>query len=322
MFKVFFYAVLLSLLVSCEKTESPAQPGLIEVADSPLRTADFNPQRNAYFGDLHVHSMYSYDAFIFGGIASPSDAYEFAKGGSIRHPAGFDMQLDVPMDFYGVSDHAYYLGIIREMALGDSALSEHPVAEGIDSLDEDVNFRRSVFLRFANFASTGSGIEVMDEQVVKRAWDDIIASANRHYEPGKFTTFIAYEYTGTGPEEEMLHRNVIFRDSRVPDIPFSRIDSDDPQDLWSWMDANRANGIESLAIPHNSNLSDGLMFDLVDYQGRPLDAVYASQRIRNEPLVEITQVKGTSETHPALSRNDELASFELLPTRVGGTIPS
>ena len=92
MFKVFFYAVLLSLLVSCEKTESPAQPGLIEVVDSPLRPADFNPQRNAYFGDLHVHSMYSYDAFIFGGIASPSDAYEFAKGGSIRHPAGFDMQ--------------------------------------------------------------------------------------------------------------------------------------------------------------------------------------------------------------------------------------
>ena len=118
------------------------------------------------------------------------------------------------------------------------------------------------------------------------------------------------EYTGTGPDEEMLHRNVIFRDSLVPDVPFSRIDSDDPQDLWSWMDTNRANGIDSLAIPHNSNLSDGLMFDLVDYRGRPLDAVYASQRVRNEPLVEITQVKGTSETHPALSRNDELAGFE------------
>ena len=322
MFKMFLYSVSICLLVSCQKAESPAQSDPIEVTDSSARTADFNPQRNAYFGDLHVHSMYSYDAFIFGGIASPSDAYEFAKGGSIRHPAGFEMQLDVPMDFYGVSDHAYYLGIIREMALGDSALSDHPVAEGIDSLDEDVNFRRSVFLRFANFASTGNGIEVMDEQVVKRAWDDIIASANRHYEPGKFTTFIAYEYTGTGPDEEMLHRNVIFRDSLVPDVPFSRIDSDDPQDLWSWMDTNRANGIDSLAIPHNSNLSDGLMFDLVDYRGRPLDAVYASQRVRNEPLVEITQVKGTSETHPALSRNDELAGFELLPTRVGGTIPS
>ena len=152
------------------------------------------------FGDLHVHTTYSFDAYIFGTLATPDDAYEFAKGGSIRHPAGFEMQLDVPMDFYGVSDHAYYLGIIREMALGDSALSDHPVAEGIDSLDEDVNFRRSVFLRFANFASTGNGIEVMDEQVVKSAWDDIIASANRHYEPGKFTTFIAYEYTGTGPD--------------------------------------------------------------------------------------------------------------------------
>ena len=143
---MFLYSVSICLLVSCQKAESPAQSDLIEVTDSPARTADYNPLRNAYFGDLHVHSMYSYDAFIFGGIASPSDAYEFAKGGSIRHPAGFEMQLDVPMDFYGVSDHAYYLGIIREMALGDSALSDHPVAEGIDSLDEDVNFRRCVFV--------------------------------------------------------------------------------------------------------------------------------------------------------------------------------
>ena len=321
MFRISFFATLLSLLMSCGETNSSRRSETTNVIDSLERTADFNPQRNAYFGDLHVHSMYSYDAFIFGGIASPNDAYEFAKGAPIRHPAGFDMQLDTPLDFYGVSDHAYYLGIIREMANGESALSAHPVAEGIDSLSSDVLFRRSVFLRFANFANTGNGSEVMDEQVVKNAWDDIVSSANRHYEPGKFTTFIAYEYTGTGPENEMLHRNVIFKGSVAPEIPFSRIDSDDPRDLWSWMDTNRANGVESLAIPHNSNLSNGLMFALVDYQGRPLDAVYANQRIRNEPLVEITQVKGTSETHPALSMNDELAGFELQPFSVGGSVP-
>ena len=310
------------LLISCDANNENVEIEAQNKKNSPIKvTTEYNTQREAYFGDLHVHSMYSYDAFIFGGIASPDDAYKFAKGGTIRHPAGFDMELDIPMDFYGVSDHAYYLGIVREMALGSSILSQHPVAEGIDSLDEDVNARRSIFRRFADFASAGNGSEIMDERVVKNAWDDIIASANRHYEPGKFTTFIAYEYTGTGPEEEVLHRNVIFRDSVAPEVPFSRIDSDDPQDLWSWMDSNRAAGIESLAIPHNSNVSDGLMFSLSDYRGRPLDSAYANQRIRNEPLVEITQVKGTSETHPALSPNDELAGFELVPFKIGGSVP-
>lgn len=322
MFKPLLGFGIFVLLISCDANNENVEIEAQNKSNSPIKiTTEYNTQREAYFGDLHVHSMYSYDAFIFGGIASPDDAYKFAKGGTIRHPAGFDMELDIPMDFYGVSDHAYYLGIVREMALGNSILSQHPVAEGIDSLDEDVNVRRSIFRRFADFASAGNGSEIMDETVVKNAWDDIVTSANRHYEPGKFTTFIAYEYTGTGPEEEVLHRNVIFRDSVVPEVPFSRIDSDDPQDLWSWMDSNRAAGIESLAIPHNSNVSDGLMFSLSDYRGRPLDSAYANQRIRNEPLVEITQVKGTSETHPALSPNDELAGFELVPFKIGGSVP-
>ena len=322
MLKLLLRLMSCSLLISCnESNKNTDVEAPNKISNQPEITAEYNDQRQAYFGDLHVHSMYSYDAFIFGGIASPNDAYEFAKGGTIRHPAGFDMQLDIPMDFYGVSDHAYYLGIVREMAIGDSVLSQHPVAEGIDSLGGDVNIRRSIFRRFADFASAGNGSEIMDERVVKNAWDDIITSANRHYEPGKFTTFIAYEYTGTGPEEEVLHRNVIFRDSAAPEFPFSRIDSDDPRDLWSWMDANRTAGIESLAIPHNSNVSDGLMFSLSDYQGRPLGSAYANQRIRNEPLVEITQVKGTSETHPALSPNDELAGFELVSFKIGGSVP-
>lgn len=324
MSKLLLSILFLIIFESCSGESSEKQAGVedfVLIADIKIGDSEYNNNRNAYFGDVHVHSMYSYDAFIFGGIASPDEAYEFAKGGSVRHPAGFDMQLDSPMDFYAVSDHAYYLGIIKEMASGDSELSQHPVAEGLDNLGEDVDFRRSVFRRFAEFASAGNGNEIMDNNVVKNAWDDIVDSANRHNDPGRFTAFIAYEYTGTGPEEEVLHRNVIFRDGIAPEYPFSRINSDDPQDLWSWMDSNRANGIESLAIPHNSNVSDGLMFALTDYAGRPLDSAYASQRMRNEPLVEITQVKGTSETNPALSPNDELAGFEILPFKIGGNIP-
>jgi hypothetical protein len=324
MSKLLLSIIVLIFFGSCSDSDHLAQTeseAISPIVDINIRDSEYNFERNAYFGDVHVHSMYSYDAFIFGGIASPNEAYEFAKGGSVRHPAGFDMQLDSPMDFYAVSDHAYYLGIIKEMASGDSDLSQHPVAEGLDNLGDDVSFRRSVFRRFADFASAGNGGEIMDDTVVKNAWDDIVASANRHNDPGRFTAFIAYEYTGTGPEEEVLHRNVIFRDGIAPELPFSRINSDDPQDLWSWMDSNRANGIESLAIPHNSNVSDGLMFALTDYAGRPLDSAYANQRVRNEPLVEITQVKGTSETNPALSPNDELAGFEILPFKIGGDIP-
>ena len=324
MSKLLLSIIVLIFFGTCSDSDRLVQTepeAISPIVDINIRDSEYNFERNAYFGDVHVHSMYSYDAFIFGGIASPDEAYEFAKGGSVQHPAGFDMQLDSPMDFYAVSDHAYYLGIVKEMASGDSDLSQHPVAEGLENLGDDVNFRRSVFRRFADFASAGNGGEIMDDTVVKNAWDDIVASANRHNDPGRFTAFIAYEYTGTGPEEEVLHRNVIFRDGIAPELPFSRINSDDPQDLWSWMDSNRTNGIESLAIPHNSNVSDGLMFALTDYAGRPLDSAYASQRVRNEPLVEITQVKGTSETNPVLSPNDELAGFEILPFKIGGAIP-
>ena len=206
---------------------------------------------------------------------------------------------------------------MREMALGDSELSQHPVAEGIDQIGDDPMPRRQIFFNFTDFANSGNGDEIMDVEVITTAWNDIVETANRHNDPGNFTTFVAYEYTGTGPNREMLHRNVIFRDSNAPDLPFSRLDSDNPADLWDWMDNNRSIGIESLAIPHNSNYSEGLMFDLVDYNGNPLDSAYADQRMRNEPLVEITQVKGTSETHPALSPNDEWANFGVLYTRIG-----
>jgi len=149
-----------------------------------------------------------------------------------------------------------------------------------------------------------------------------VASANRHNDPGNFTAFVAYEYTASGADSGNLHRNVIFRDDIAPELPFSRLDSSNPEDLWAWMDNNRANGIESLAIPHNSNGSNGSMFMLTDNAGRPIDDAYANLRMRNEPLVEITQVKGTSDTHPALSPNDEWADFEIMPFRIATSLYS
>ena len=148
-------------------------------------------------------------------------------------------------------------------------------------------------------------------------WAENVAAAEAHNEPGVFTTFAAYEYTSVTTVREdgtfgggNLHRNVFFKDA-APVRAFSTLDSTNPEDLWDWMDTQRDAGIESIAIPHTSNVSDGPMFRLETYDGNPLDAAYAEQRMRNEPLVEVTQVKGTSETHPALSPNDEWADFEI-----------
>ena len=165
--------------------------------------------------------------------------------------------------------------------------------------------------------------DLNDLEVRRDAWEVIIAAAERHNDPGKFTAFIGYEYTSSGPESQNLHRNVIFRGSEHPDLPFSRLDSLNPEDLWDWMDGNRTNGMDAIAIPHNMNGSGGWMFERTKFRSdEAIDAAYADQRMRNEPVVESTQVKGTSDTHPMLSPNDEWADFEIMPLRIASTLLS
>ena len=166
--------------------------------------------------------------------------------------------------------------------------------------------------------------EYLDLDVVRSAWSETIAAANRHNDPGAFTAFIAYEYTsaGAGGIYENLHRNVVFRGERGPAAPFSRLDSFNPEDLWSEMDKWRAAGMDSMAIPHNMNGSGGRMFEFEYFAGGAIDDAYVSRRARNELIAEITQAKGTSETHPALSPNDEWADFEIMPYGVSTQILS
>jgi hypothetical protein len=304
---------------------------LLELGASGAESSVKAPiERKAYFGDLHVHTTYSFDAYAFGTLATPYDAYRFAKGEAIANPAGFNMQLSRPLDFYAVTDHGMFLGLAEAAADTSTEFSKNPFSEPYHGLNAPENMGASVLdvldrmRTFGSFMPAAvsqirSGELARDEVlgVVRSAWRDSIDAADEFYDPGAFTTFAAYEYTSSTDDRGNLHRNVVFQDTnKLPREPFSRLHSRNPEDLWQWMDDLRAKGVESLAIPHNSNGSNGQMFKLVDWAGDPLDDDYAQQRNRNEPIVEITQIKGTSETHPMLSSKDEFASFEIMPYRV------
>ena len=304
---------------------------LLELGASGAESSVKAPiERKAYFGDLHVHTTYSFDAYAFGTLATPYDAYRFAKGEAIANPAGFNMQLSRPLDFYAVTDHGMFLGLAEAAADTSTEFSKNPFSEPYHGLNAPENMGASVLdvldrmRTFGSFMPAAvsqirSGELARDEVlgVVRSAWRDSINAADEFYDPGAFTTFAAYEYTSSTDDRGNLHRNVVFQDTnKLPREPFSRLHSRNPEDLWQWMDDLRAKGVESLAIPHNSNGSNGQMFKLVDWAGDPLDDDYAQQRNRNEPIVEITQIKGTSETHPMLSSKDEFSSFEIMPYRV------
>ena len=310
--------------------ESPAQRLLDVAYDMPADVLTVDPlgnaERNAYFGDLHVHSAYSFDAFAYGAIATPYDAYRYAKGEKLRHPGGFDVQLREPLDFYAVTDHAMYIGGMNAAADPSTEFSKYKPFEMLHNLKSpdnqvglDVRARALPLFVLSTFTGIAEGdidIEAVNS-VARGTWSDIVQAAEQHNDPGDFTTFVGYEYTSSSDEQGNLHRNVIFRGAdKLPAMPFSRLHSRNPEGLWEWMDDLRDQGIEALAIPHNSNGSNGAMFELVDWAKDPMDEAYASQRIRNEPLMEITQIKGTSETHPALSPNDEWADFEIMAFKI------
>ena len=332
-------------------------------SDSALEVLDFsvtnnenikpkpkpNSNRNPYYGDLHVHTKYSFDAYVFGVTASPDDAYRYAKGDSIKHPLRYEMKLREPLDFYAVTDHGFYMGMIQAYADTSTDISQNKFAEPFHNLNdldnltaESAAVRTNIFssvlgatiiqpypdwhpkLLKAYFTrNTQTALRSFDYDIHKSAWADVARSANEHNDPGHFTTFIGYEFTtSTNIEGGNLHRNVIFNSSKASIRPWTRIDSINPEDLWTWQDRLREKGVDTIAMPHNSNGSNGQMFEMETFKGNAIDIEYSKKRMRNEPIVEITQVKGTSETHPLLSPDDDWADFEIMDTRVGSIPPT
>jgi hypothetical protein len=233
------------------------------------------------------------------------------------HPAGYEIKITTPLDWMGVTDHSEYVGVIQAANDPNSPLSKLPIAEKL-KVHDAADIQRVYLFLGASFFDGLPIKELVDPAIASDVWKRNVQLADEANEPGKFTAFASYEWTST-PNASNMHRNIFFKDSaKVPEVPFSSFDSQAPEDLWAWMDQQRKKGIELLAISHNANISDGLMFPAeVDYKGRPIDKAWADARERNERLTEIKQIKGASETHPLLSPNDEFANFEILSYLLG-----
>ena len=314
-----------ALLAGCgDKTPVKEETKIVKTDSSAIERTE---TKNAYFGDLHVHTKNSFDAFITGTRTTADDAYRFAKGASIDNGAGTQVSLSgPPLDFYGVTDHGEYMGVIAAMRDKKNPISKSDTAKSIFGIfGGGRDARMQAFMKVGTIIVTGEPLEdIYDREFIDSAWAENVMAAEKHYEPGKFTTFAAYEYTNMNIIGKIddnlgainLHRNVVFRD-KAPTRVFTTLVSPNPEKLWAWMNEIRAQGIDVMSIPHNSNASNGKMFAMTTVDGSPLTKAYAENRLLNEPIVEMTQVKGTSETHPLLSPEDEFADHELYEILVG-----
>lgn len=293
-------------------TQDAPGPSTKKIDYSPYPTKNF-PNR-VYFGDTHLHTSYSTDAGMVGNTLGPAEAYRFARGEAVTSSTGLPARLQRPLDFLVVADHAENLGLAPLIATSDPELLKSAwgkkvhdlvkAGKGPDAYNEWITRMNALDDPFKG-----------NDAIGRTAWAQVTAAAEKYNEPGRFTAFIGFEWTSM-PDGNNLHRNVIFRGGKAEAdkiIPISQYDTTDPEVLWQWMaDVERKTGNRLLAIPHNGNMSLGLMFDDVTLiSKKPIDRDYAQRRMRWEPLYEVTQMKGDGETHPALSPNDEFApNFE------------
>lgn len=277
---------------------------------SPAVARDF-PTR-ALFGDLHLHSNLSADAFSMGNaVLGPEISYRFARGEEVHSSNGIKAQLRQPLDFLAVTDHAEFLGLYKRYAADDPLLSKEPLNQKWNATADAGD---SVYMAFPN-SITDPDVErdYYSDALKNIVWDNSVRLADEYNQPGVFTTFAGYEWTSM-VDGNNLHRCVIYKDNADLTrqvLPYSAQTSRDPEDLWRALEHyEETTGGDVIAIPHNGNLSNGMMWALETLDGQPLDADYAQRRTTWEPVAEVTQIKGDSETHPLLSPDDPFAAFE------------
>jgi hypothetical protein len=265
-----------------------------------------------FWGDAHVHTSYSTDAGMLGNYLGPDEAYRFAMGEEVTSSTGVRARLQRPLDWLVVADHAENLGLAPMIAESNPELLRTEFGREIHDMVKRGDYGEAYAL-WGTGMSTGDDPLAGNTALTRSIWERLTAAAEEYNRPGVFTALIGFEWTSS-PGGNNLHRNVIFRDGKAKAdrvIPYSQYDSDDPEDLWAYMAAYEENtGGRVLAIPHNGNLSNGLMFDVETlHGGTSLDRNYAERRARWEPLYEVTQIKGDGEAHPFLSPADEFADY-------------
>jgi hypothetical protein len=315
------FLVLAFLLAGCGQEEDvPADQAVgTEDSQTPMpgeSVAKRVVERKLLWGDTHLHTSYSPDAFLMGNqTADPDTAYNYARGLPVIHPYHrARIQIETPLDFLVVSDHGEFMGVIPNILKGNPIVANTETGKRYKQMFAD----GKAIEVFGELIGQINGVtpvnpELGNEEVSRSVWGEIMDAADRHNQPGKFTAFMGWEWSST-PGGANLHRVVVMREGKEKGeqfIPYTALDSDRPEDLWKWLDSTSANtGANFIAIPHNSNISQGLMFPLQNSDGVLVTPEYAQTRMKWEPVVEMTQIKGDSETHPNLSPTDEFADYE------------
>lgn len=312
-------AIALGLAACGPRADSVPGQDFSVLSSAHAATPDLQPYpTQVFFGDTHLHTLNSGDAILNGVRLTPEDALRFAQGEKIQSTTGLDAQLDRPLDFLLIADHAELIGTGREIHEGAPYLMTDATIQRWNRMMHGTREEAQLAQReLVSDYSQGKLPAVMSDpanskRIVQSTWDSYVSTVERYNKPGKFTAFLGYEFTST-PKGNNQHRIVMFRDGaeRVGKIlPFSALNGADPEKLWAYMaNYETTTGGQVLAIPHNSNLSNGTMFAMEDFRGDTLTADYAKRRQRWEPIAEATQIKGDSEAHPFLSPNDEFADF-------------
>jgi len=337
----FFTYLISTLLLSCHVSAG------VKTVEQKANSYSLSYSRvnitNVYWGDTHLHTNLSVDANGIGNKSlTPDDAYRFAKGEAVRAHNGMKAKLSRPLDFLVIADHALNVGVMPRLAAGDPRLLKTEIGKRWHQKMQQYPLKLTELLNNpdstpfqAMYASLfGGGPEgfffqawdddaIRDPEFRQSVWDEITANADRHNQPGAFTAFSGYEWTPSGAGFS-IHRVVIFKDAaetvrRV--LPFSKHDSEDPERLWDYLSSyEKTTGGEVLAIPHNGNVTHGMMFSLSNSLGEAISADYAKSRSRWEPLYEVTQTKGDGEAHPLLSPTDEFADYETWSSWKGWTM--